>query len=348
MLKQVTIFIFFITTLCHTCLTAAKTMPKIPPAFVEVITVKTSSHQEQISATGSLISIPGIIVKPEISGRVIKIFFKSGDTVKAYAPLIQLNTDLIKAELAGAQAQAQLHYMQFKRFTELHRTHDVSKSEFEKAEAEYNSSRAEVERIQAHLRQANIVAPFAGKLGLSKVSVGDYINAGQNIVTLQSIDPLKVDFSIPESYLSKVAVGQTVLLHTDAYPKETFTGTVEAIESLINQSNRTLSIRANVPNKNGKLLPGTFVETTLQLALQKQLIMIPQTAVVYTPEGDYVFKIVNNKAIKAPVALGERDSDNIIVKSGIKVNDVIVIAGQLKVHEGAPVVITENKKFMVN
>lgn len=349
MLKQITVFIFFITTLCYAGLTTAKkAMPKMPPAFVEAVTVKPSSHQDQISATGSLVSIPGITVKPEISGRVTQIFFKSGDTVTAGSPLIQLNTDLIKAELAGAQAQARLHQTQFKRFTELHKTHDVSKAEFEKVQAEYNSARAEVERIQAHLRQANIVAPFAGKLGLSQVSIGDYINAGQNIVTLQSIDPLKVDFSIPESYLSKVAVGQTVLLHTDAYPEETFTGTVEAIESLINQSNRTLSIRANVPNKNGKLLPGTFVETTLQLAMQKQLIMIPQTAVVYTPEGNYVFKVVNHKAVKAAVVLGERDSDNIVIKSGIRINDVIVIAGQLKIQEGAQVVVTENKKFMVN
>jgi membrane fusion protein (multidrug efflux system) len=318
-------------------------MPKMPPTFVEAITVKPSSHQDQVSVTGSMIAIPGIIVKPEISGRITKIFFKSGDTVTAGTPLIEINSDLIKAQLMGARARSRLALTQFKRFTELRKTRAVSRTEFDKAQADYSSAQAEVDRIQAQLNQANIVAPFSGKLGLSQVSVGDYVNAGQSIVTLQTTDPLKVDFSIPEVYLSKVAVGQTVLLRTDAYPKEIFTGKVEAIESLINQNNRTLNVRANVPNKNAKLLPGAFVETTLQLSLQKSLIMIPQTAIVYAPEGNYVFKVVKGKAVKAAVILGERDSDNIVVKSGVKTNDVIIIAGQLKVIEGAPVVVTENK-----
>jgi len=321
----------------------AKSSPAIPPAFVDTITVQPSARQDQISVTGSLISIPGIVVKPEISGRITKINFKSGDTIAAGTPLIEINPDLIKAQLAQAQARSQLTRLQFERATKLYKTADVSKNDFDTAQANYNSARAQVEYAQAQLRQANIVAPFFGKLGLSQVNLGDYVNAGQSIVNLQLLDPLRVDFSISEAYLSKVTIGQNVLLHTDAYPNETFTGKVEAIESLINQNNRTLNVRASVPNKDGKLLPGTFAEVTLQFGEQQQLIIIPQTAVVYTPEANYVFKVVNDKAVRVAVVIGDRDSDNIVIKSGIKAGDVIVTAGQLKIREGSPVAMTENK-----
>ena len=343
MLKQTLTWILLGAILhCNTAIMAKPT--KIPPTFVEAITVNGSTHQEQLVATGSLISIPGIVVKPEISGRITKIYFKSGDTVATGAPLIEINTDIIRAQLADAMAQSSLAKAQFERATELYKTKDVSKDAFERAKANIVSAQAKVENMRAQLRQANIVAPFAGKLGLSQVSVGDYVNAGQSIVNLQSMDPLSVDFSIPENYLSKVATGQTVLLRTDAYPKEIFTGKVEAIESMINQKNRTLSIRASVPNKDGKLLPGTFVETTLQLGKQQQLIMVPQTAVVYAPSGNYVFKIVNGKAQKTPVIIGERDSNNIIIKSGINLGETIITAGQLKIGDSSPVIVVGNNK----
>lgn len=344
MLKQAFIWILFSALLHYNTVIAAKSA-KIPPVFVEAITITGSDHQEEISATGSLISIPGIVVKPEISGRITKIYFKSGDTVAAGAPLVEINTDVIKAQLADAMAQTSLAKAQFGRAAELYKTKDISKDAFERAKANIASAEARLENMQAQLRQANIVAPFAGKLGLSQISIGDYVNAGQSVlVNLQTMDPLSVDFSIPENYLSKVAIGQTVLLRTDAYPQEVFTGKVEAIESLINQKNRTLSIRASVPNKDGRLLPGAFVETTLQLSKQQKLIMVPQTAIVYSPSGNYAFKIINNKAQKIAVTIGERDSNNIIIKSGINLGDTIITAGQLKISDGSPVIIVGGNK----
>ena len=344
MLKQLSNSIFLFIALGCSTITLAKTQPEIPPTVVEALTAKTTTIPEEVSGTGTLISIPGIVVKPEISGRVTKIYFKSGEVVATGTPLFEINSDLIKAQLAGAQAKAQLAHVQFERFSKLHKTNDISKAEYDKSQADYNAAQAKVENMQAKLRQANIVAPFTGKLGLSKINIGDYVEAGQSIVNLESLDPLRVDFSIPETYLSKVKVGQTVILHTDAYPKEKFIGKVEAIESRIDQNNRTLNVRAVIPNKDHKLLPGTFVETILQFAVEKQVIMLPQTAIVYTPEGSYVFKIVDNKAEKVFVTLGDRGSNNIVIKSGIKAGDVIVTAGQLKTHEGAPVIIAGNKK----
>lgn len=344
MLKQIVTCFFLIMVLNPVGLAAAKSSSAVPATFVDVVTVQPSTRQDQVVATGSLVSIPGISVRPEISGRITKINFKSGDTVAAGDPLVEINPDLIKAQLAQAQARVQLTRLQFERASKLYKTADISKNDFDIALANYDAARAQVEYSQAQLRQVNIVAPFFGKLGLSQVNLGDYVNAGQSvIVNLQLLDPLRVDFSISEAYLGKVRVGQVVSLRTDAYPNETFTGKVEAIESLINQDNRTLNVRASVPNKDGKLLPGTFVESTLQFGLQQRLIIIPQTAVVYTPEANYVFKVVDGKAVKVAVVIGERDSDNIIIKSGIKEGDVIVTAGQLKIHEGSPVDITKSK-----
>lgn len=313
------------------------------PVVVEASEIKLTTDADQTSAIGTLISIPGITVKPEISGRITKISFKSGDFVQKGDVLIEINPDIVKAKLDEAIAKLRLNKLNYSRAFKLYQTHDISKSDFDQAQANYYAAKAQVESAQATLQQSTIVAPFAGRLGLSQVTVGDYVNSGQNIVNLQTIDPLKVDFSIPETYQNKVAIGQQVSLRTEAYPQIIFTGNVEAFESLINQNNRTLNVRANVPNKDGKLIPGGFVEVTLKFSEQK-LIMIPQTAIVYAPDGNYVFKIVANTAEKTPVTLGEKNNNNVVVKTGLKVGDVVVTAGQIKLYQGAKVVIVETKK----
>ena len=342
MLKQIVIIVFLLTFCCSNVALAASKPKTMPPVFVETITVQTTSHQDQISSTGSLLSIPGIIVKPEISGRITKIYFNSGDVVQKGALLIEINPDIIKATLVQALAELKLNKLNFDRSATLYKTRDISKSDLDQALANYSSAKASVESAQAQLQQTTIVAPFTGKLGLSQVNVGDYVTAGQNIVNLQTLDPLKVDFSIPELYQSKVAIGQILSLRSDAYPNETFSGKVEAFESLINQNNRTLNVRANVPNKNGKLIPGGFVEINLQFAKQ-QLIMIPQTAIVYDPSGNYVYKVVAGKAEKTSVVLGEKNSDDVTIKSGLKIGDVVVTAGQIKISPGAQVILAGSK-----
>lgn len=343
MLKRLVSGIFLLTSCClaHTAL-ATEVKSKIPPAFVETTTVQDVMHLDQVSSTGTLVSVPGIVVKPEISGRITKIYFKSGDIVPSGAPLIEINPDIVRAQLVKAEADLNLDKLNFERSSQLYKSHDISKSDFDKAQADYSSAKAQVESVQAQLRQTVIVAAFAGKLGISQVNIGDYVNAGQSIVNLQTINPLKVDFSIPEICHSKVAVGQQVSLRTDAYPQEVFIGTVEALESLVNLNNRTLNIRANVPNEKLKLIPGSFVEATLKFSEQKA-IMVPQTSVVYSTDGNYVYKVVAGKAEKSPVVLGEKDSNNVVVKSGLKVGDVVVTVGQLKIQPGASVVIVNKK-----
>ncbi len=321
----------------------AQKTAQMPPVVVETVTIKTVTKPEQITATGNLISIPGIIVKPEVAGRITKVYFKSGDVVGKGAALVEINPDVIKANLVAAQAELKVKKLNFDRAVSLYKTKDISQAEFDQAQSNYDAAKASVDGIQAKLRQTTITAPFAGKLGLSQVNEGDYVTSGQNIVSLQTVDPLKVDFSIPEVYQSKVANSQTVLLSTDAYPQETFSGQIEATESLINPNNRTLGVRANVPNSSGKLIPGGFVNVVVQFSKQ-QVITIPQTSIVYDPDGSYVYKVVGDKAEKTKIVLGAKDSDNVEVRSGLKVGDVVVTAGQLKIYPGAHLIIVDTKK----
>ena len=338
----ITIIIIFAIGTTSSCL-AKKKKPTIPPAVVEVSKVVYSTREQQLAATGTLSAIPGIVIKSEISGRITQVYFKSGDSVQAGAPIVEINPDIIKAQLAQAQASLLLTKLNYDRAASLYKSHDVSEADYDKARADYSSAQALVEQMQAQLRQTHIIAPFAGRLGLSQVNLGDYVSSGQQIVNLQSIDPIYVDFSIPEVYLSKVAAGQAVTLHTVAYPDEKFIGKIEALESAINPANRTLMLRASAPNKDGKLLPGAFVEVSILINEQTKVIEIPQTAVVFSPQGDYVFTVVDGKAVQTNVVLGDRDSERVIVKSGIKVGDTIVTAGQLKVHDGTPVVVANQK-----
>jgi membrane fusion protein (multidrug efflux system) len=201
---------------------------------------------------------------------------------------------------------------------------------------------AEVAQYKAELKKRIILAPFSGNLGIFKVNIGDYIGIGQDIVSLNSLNPIGVDFSIPELYLSKISVGQEVLLKSDSYPNENFEGKVIACESKIDQSTRTLKIRASVINKRNELLPGGFVKVVLRIGRQLKIITIPQIAVIYSVNGDYVYRVVGNKAQKTKIVLAGNYDEQDVVTSGLKVGDKIVVAGQLKIHNGSLISVVNN------
>lgn len=312
----------------------------MPPALVEVAKVQHSTTYDTLAATGTLAAIPGITAKPEIAGRITNIYFKSGDKVAAGTPLIEIYPDIIKAQLTQAQAELKLAELEFDRYTKLYATRTVSKSDYDKAKASLETGRGKVESCQASLAQTIVRAPFAGSLGVVQVSLGQYITAGQNIVSLQALNPIYVDFSVPEIFSSKVAAGQIVNLHVGAYPKEKFAGRLQAIDPLVSQKTRSFTVRATIPNKDEKLLPGTFADVTLFTSGEKQIIKIPQTAIVYDPQGNYVYKVVGGKAAKALVTLGERDASSVVVQSGLNDGDTVVTAGQMKIAaEGTPVIV---------
>lgn len=322
---------------------AKKSDGGMPPAFVTVTNPTQTTWQDTISMTGSLASFNGITVKAEAAGRITHVYFSSGQMVKKGDLIIEIFPDIIKAQLKQAEAQLALSQTDFKRFAELLKKGFVTQAEYDKSAATMKSNQATVDQYKAQLSQTLIKAPFSGKIGLKLISLGDYVNIGQNIVQLEALDPIEVDFSVPEIYMSQIKVGTKVSLKISAYPKETFNGEIYAINAALDPSTRTLDVRASIPNPENKLLPGTFAEVSMYLGDPMTVITIPQTAIIYDPQGNYVYRVINNRAVKTPLTLGKKIENNqIIIPQGLTQNDVIVTEGQIKIGDGAPVNIIRN------
>jgi len=311
---------------------------QMPPTSVETMKVQYVKQNQEFTVTGSMRASQGVTMRSEVDGRVTDIHFKPGDNVASGAKLIQLNQDILAAQLKQSDAELKLAQQDQVRYSELYKSHAVAKADLDKAVATLHSKEGQKDMIEAQLRQKNIVAPFAGRVGLNLINLGDYVNAGQDLVSLQAIDPLDVEFGVPEVYLNKIAVGNVISLRSDAYPDKSFPGTVYGIDSKVNPNNRTVLVRAKVPNPDGKLLPGVFAKVDLAFAEQKPVLPILQTAIVYEAGDTYVYKIIDGKAVKTKVVLGARDQQNVIVLDGLKADDVIVTAGQLKLSDGVFVV----------
>jgi len=310
----------------------------VPPYTVSLFKVKKADWQKTILATGSLSSFYGIMVKAETSGRITKIFFKSGEYVKKGTPLVQIYPDILAAQLTKAEARLKLSQINYMRYLDLYKTGFYSKSDLDKAHTTVKNNQGEVNQIKAQLVQTHIIAPFSGQLGLRLISLGDYLSPGKEIINLESIEPIRVDFSVPEIYLGEIKLGDKVTMTTRAYPKATFTGKIYAFNSLVNTGSRSLDVWATIPNKDHKLLPGMYVEVTIYLGKKQSVMMAPQTAIVYTLDGDYVYRYIDHKAVKTKITLGPKLKDDwVIIKSGVKVGDEIISDGQVKLTDGAPV-----------
>lgn len=312
---------------------------KMPPVPVESIKIQAVKKSDQVTITGSVRASKGVVIKPEVDGRVTAIYFKPGETVTEGTKLIQLNQDILLANLRQNEAELKLAQQDQERFASLLKTHAVAKADFDKSFAVLRSKEAQKAMTEAQLRQKTIVAPFTGRVGLNLINVGAYVKVGEELVSLQSIDPIDVEFGVPEVYLNKIAVGNTINVRSDAFPGTIFKGTVYGIDSQVNSNTRTVLVRASVPNPEGKLLPGVFTEVDLAFTAEKPALVVPQTSIVYEAGDVYVYKIVDGKAMKTKVTLGARDQQSVIVLDGLKEGDVIVTAGQLKLSDGASVMV---------
>jgi len=312
----------------------------MPPAFVTTAIIQKAVWQDSVKATGSLTAYNGIMIKSETSGRVTKIFFKSGDYVKAGTPLVEIYPDIIKGQLKKAEAQLELSKINYVRYEKLYQKGFYTKADLDQAFTNIKSNEGDVDQLKAQLVQTLIRAPFDGLLGIIQISLGDYLTPGKNIVNLQALNPIWIDFNIPESYFTELKIGQGIDMKTPAVPNQTFSGTVSAMESAIDKNSRLVTIRASIPNEKFQLLPGTYGEVTLKLGQPQEVILAPQSAITYSQKENYVYRIINQKAVKTPVTLGERQENNqIIITKGLHEKDIIVAAGQLKLHDGATVSI---------
>jgi membrane fusion protein (multidrug efflux system) len=319
-------------------------MSKMPPTPVEVATVQKQAWQPELHATGTLVANRGVMLRTEITGRITKVLFTPGQLVKPDAPLIQLNPDILQAQFDSAKAQQTLSQAHNDRMLALYKRNTISKADLDKSQATLKSDTANVAHMQARLDQALIKAPFEGRVGLNLVHPGDYVASGQELVSIQAIDPIRADFSVPETYAGKVVVGQMVQVTTALYSGKFFTGKLAEIDSLLSSKTRTLAVRAHIPNADHKLLPGAFVDVKLFLGEKQDVLTVPQTAVVFDASGNYVYKLLDKKAIKTPVKLDTRLGERVIIKEGLKVGDIVIIAGQVKLHDGSSVDVKAAKK----
>lgn len=293
--------------------------------------------EPQIPTVGTASAKQSVDIAPEVSGRVTEILFTSGQKVKEGELLIQLNPDVLIAELESAKAKAAFMAITYERQLELYKRNAGQKQSVDSALADMDEAKANVDKIQAQLDQLAIKAPFSGVLGLRYVNVGQYVSPGTGLVNLQSTNPMEINFTIPEVLLNMIKTGLKISVTSLAYPDEPFEGEIFAVNSQIEATSRGLAIRANVDNEKGYLLPDMFVEVIVHLEGGKKTISIPQIAMNYSQVGDFVYLVEDGKAVKHYVEPGERRGDHVAVESGLKSGDTIVTTGQLKLHDGSPI-----------
>ena len=310
-----------------------------PGVAVEATTVAMAKLPQAIAAVGSLRSDETVIVRPEIAGRIAQILFREGERVKKGDVLVKLDDSVQQADLDKARANLTLSKSKFDRAVDLRKQGFISTQARDEAENIFKVAQADVEIMQARTAKLVLSAPFSGTVGLRSVSVGDYVKEGQDIVNLESVDPLKVDFRVPEMALSQVRDGQTLQVTLDAIPDRAYDGRIVAINPLIDANGRAVVIRAQVANRDGKLRPGMFARVRLFTSEARDSAMIPEESLFPVGEDKYVYKVVDGKALRQKVEIGQRRDGKVEVVSGLAAADVVVTAGHLKIRDGAAVTV---------
>lgn len=303
---------------------------------VEVATVKAVDFADDAQAVGSLKSAESVMLRPETAGRVAAIAFRDGALVGKGTVLLSLDASIQEAELLQAKANLALAESTFRRNQELLAKKFISQQALDSSAATLKIQEAAVSLAAAKLAKTRIRAPFAGVVGLRNVSVGDYVKEGQDLVNIEDITTLRADFRLPENYIGRLKKGTALEVTSDALPGERFPAVLEAVDPLVDQGGRSLSARARLDNKAGKLRPGMFVRVRLLFGERQAALMVPEQAIV--PGGQpAVFKVVDGKAMRVPVRLGVRRAAQVEIVEGLAADDVVVTAGQLKLRDGLAV-----------
>lgn len=313
-----------------------------PPQTVTTLTAAYSEWQPEVTAIGSLRAVHGVNVTTEVAGLVRKVMFHSGEEVKAGQLLVELNADADIAQLRALQAAAQLSETAYERDKIQYAAQAISKAQLDSDAADLKGKLATAASQAALVAKKFLRAPFAGRLGITTVNPGQYLNPGDKVVSLQSLDPIYVDFMLPQEQLARIAVGQSVKVTTDAFPGRTFTGTITAIDPLVDPSTRNFQVEALIDNHLKRLLPGMFARVAVQTGHPQRYLTLPQTAITYNPYGATIFLAQRNRetgrliARQTFVTLGPTRGDQVAVLSGVQAGDVVVTSGQLKLKNGTP------------
>jgi membrane fusion protein (multidrug efflux system) len=319
-----------------------------PPEAVTTIVAQQEEWPATLSAIGTMVAVQGVTVSADLPGTVDRIAFDSGRSVREGDVLVELDTRQERAQLAAIEAQRDLARLNYERMNGLLSDRVISRAEFDRAAAEQKQTDAQVGEILATIERKTIRAPFSGILGIRQVNLGQYLAAGDPVVPLQSLDPIYVNFGLPQQDVADVRVGHRIRITADEVAKGEFSGRVTAIDSIVDQATRNVQVQATLANPGGKLRPGMFVQTELLLGSSREVVALPASAISYAPFGDSVFVVTDLTGPDGQVYRGVRQQfvklagsrgDQVAVVSGVKPGEEVVTSGVFKLRNGAAVQI---------
>ena len=319
-----------------------------PPEAVTTIVAQQVEWPDTLSAIGSVAAVQGVMVSADLSGTVDRVLFDSGRAVKQGEVLVELDTRQERAQLAAAEAQRDLARTNFDRMQGLLKDNVISRAEYDSATADDKQTEARAGEIRAAIQRKRITAPFSGILGIRQVNVGQYLSSGDPIVQLQSLNPIYVNFDVPQQATSQMRNGREVRITTDDLAGVEFHGRITAIDSVVNSATRNIQVQATLANPDGQLRPGMFVQTQVVLGAGRSVLALPATAISYAPYGDSVYVVANLKGPNGESYRGVRQQfvkvegsrgDQIGVISGVKPGDEVVTSGVFKLRNAAAVLV---------
>lgn len=323
-----------------------------PPQTVSTVVATAQEWRPQLKAVGSLRAVRGADLSLEVAGIVDQIHFHSGDDVTAGTVLLTLRDDQDVAQLRALQATADLNAINLARDQKQLKVNAVSKAQVDTDQATLRNAQAQVAAQQAVVDKKVLRAPFAGHLGIRQVDVGQYLNSGMTVVTLQALDPIYLDFNLPQQALAQIRDGQKVIATVDTFPGQNFSGTITAISPQVSTSTRNVQVRASLGNPQHKLLPGMYAKVDIDVGAKQNYVTLPQTAITYNPYGDTVYLVESKgkdaqgreilEAHQTFVTVGPTRGDQIAIVKGVKDGDVVVSAGQMKLRNGSHLIINNS------
>ncbi len=306
-----------------------------PPAIpVAMAPVRSEPASLRIETVGSLIASESVVLRPEIDGRILDLPFEEGQAVAAGQVLVRLEPSEHRAEVARREAMVTLWGLKARRARDLLTRKAVSPQEVDEAQASLKEARAGLALMRSRLEKTVLRAPFAGILGLRRVSPGDYVEAGQDLVNLEAIDPIKIDLRVAERYAAAVGPGKRLTVRLDAFPDRNFSGEVYAIDPRLDSGSRSLAVRGRIPNPDGLLRPGMFARSVLDLSVREEALWAPEQALVPMPDAQKLYRVVDGKAVLTTVTIGLRSPGKVEIRSGLAPGDTVVIEGQAKLRDG--------------
>jgi len=326
---------------------------QIPPTAVTTVVAKRETWPSTLTVIGTAAAVEGVTVSADLPGTIDKIHFESGQWVHQGDILVELDTRQERAQLANNEAQRDLANINYGRAQELDKAGVIAHSEYDNASAQQKATEAQVGDIKAAIARKTIRAPFTGLLGIRQVSLGQYLAAGQAIVALQSVDPIYVNFGVPQQDATQMRPGRALRVTNGDLPGMAFTGKITALDSVVNEQTRNIQVQATLANKGNRLRPGMFVQVELPLGQPREVVPPPASAINYAPYGDSVFIVTQMKDAKGNSYRGVRQQvvkvegsrgDQVAIISGLNPGDEVVSSGVFKLRNGAPVLVNNTVK----